>query len=335
MSGAAILGLPNFEEMFVVEADTSDIGIGAILMQRGQPLCNFNRKLGPRMRIVATYQKELFAIVESVYKWRGDSVALKRGEYNGLALVCLLICYIRFSFTYEVGVFVVTKKYKLSAGSPLHTSDILNLNLQPILKHSIPVCQEAKGLIDTGKECLMKRTLCLRKHLQYFNRVWREVSKLVLAVECVGRRLYGLQYRTKAKSKILKLASEPRWKKVVSVRWTAEHTSVASNITMTQGLSNTPEEHALCADAGCGEKRACWFQLWRQLYGLQYRPKVRILQKSQEKSQKPGKNEHETERVHKSRVFVSKGQQKSTKVNQSKSWSTRMRTKPLNFPKDP
>ncbi|GJT13365.1 3-methyl-2-oxobutanoate hydroxymethyltransferase 1, mitochondrial-like protein [Tanacetum coccineum] len=38
--------------------------------------------------------------------------------------------------------------------------------------------------------------------------------------------------RLKAKSKILKFASQPRWKKVASVRWTAEHTSVASNNTM-------------------------------------------------------------------------------------------------------
>ncbi|GJZ42401.1 ty3-gypsy retrotransposon protein [Tanacetum coccineum] len=30
----------------------------------------FSRKLGPRMRVAATYQKELFAIVEAIYKWR-------------------------------------------------------------------------------------------------------------------------------------------------------------------------------------------------------------------------------------------------------------------------
>nr|GEW10171.1 gamma-glutamyl peptidase 5-like [Tanacetum cinerariifolium] len=51
--------------------------------------------------------------------------------------------------------------------------------------------------------------------------------------------------RLKAKSKILKLATQPIRKKVASVRWT-----VASNNTITQGLSNAPEEHAHCADAG-------------------------------------------------------------------------------------
>ncbi|GJT60682.1 ty3-gypsy retrotransposon protein [Tanacetum coccineum] len=70
MSSAPILGLPNFDEMFVVETDASDVGIGVVLLQNGRPLSYFSRKLGPRMRIAATYQKELFAIVEAVYKWR-------------------------------------------------------------------------------------------------------------------------------------------------------------------------------------------------------------------------------------------------------------------------
>nr|GEZ06416.1 hypothetical protein [Tanacetum cinerariifolium] len=57
---------------------------------------------------------------------------------------------------------------------------------------------EADALdVGIGTECLMKRTLSLRMHLQYFSRLWRELSKLVSAVECVGRRLYGIQYRPK------------------------------------------------------------------------------------------------------------------------------------------
>ncbi|GJS40579.1 reverse transcriptase [Tanacetum coccineum] len=63
-------GLPDFEDTFVIEADASDVGIGAVLLQKEQPLGYFSRKLGPRMKVAATYQKELFAIVEAVYKWR-------------------------------------------------------------------------------------------------------------------------------------------------------------------------------------------------------------------------------------------------------------------------
>ncbi|GKC33990.1 ty3-gypsy retrotransposon protein [Tanacetum coccineum] len=62
--------LPNFEDMFIVEVNASDVGIGAVLMQNGKLLSYFRQKLGPRMRLAATYQKELFAIVEAIYKWR-------------------------------------------------------------------------------------------------------------------------------------------------------------------------------------------------------------------------------------------------------------------------
>ncbi|GJW70088.1 ty3-gypsy retrotransposon protein, partial [Tanacetum coccineum] len=57
MSRAPILGLLNFDEMFMVETDASDVGIGVVLLQKGQPLCYFSRKLVSRMRIAATYQK--------------------------------------------------------------------------------------------------------------------------------------------------------------------------------------------------------------------------------------------------------------------------------------
>ncbi|GKC55993.1 ty3-gypsy retrotransposon protein [Tanacetum coccineum] len=70
LTHAPILGLSDFEDTFVIEADASDVGIGVVLLQKGQPLGYFSRKLGPRMRVAATYQKELFAIVEAVYKWR-------------------------------------------------------------------------------------------------------------------------------------------------------------------------------------------------------------------------------------------------------------------------
>ncbi|GJW72186.1 ty3-gypsy retrotransposon protein [Tanacetum coccineum] len=70
LTHAPILGLPDFEDTFVIEADASDVGIRAVLLQKEQPLGYFSRKLGPRIKVAATYQKELFAIVEAVYKWR-------------------------------------------------------------------------------------------------------------------------------------------------------------------------------------------------------------------------------------------------------------------------
>ncbi|KAK1426603.1 hypothetical protein QVD17_15279 [Tagetes erecta] len=57
----------------------------------------------------------------------------------------------------KVGVTLAAKKYDLSAGSPFQTSDILNL--QPVVKHSIPVCSEAKELVETGKAQLAEGML--------------------------------------------------------------------------------------------------------------------------------------------------------------------------------
>nr|GEW06419.1 retrovirus-related Pol polyprotein from transposon 297 family [Tanacetum cinerariifolium] len=70
LTHAPILCLLDFEDTFAIESDASDMGIGAVLLRKGQPLGYFSRKLGPRMRIATTYQKELFSIVEAVYKWR-------------------------------------------------------------------------------------------------------------------------------------------------------------------------------------------------------------------------------------------------------------------------
>ncbi|KAE8679819.1 Clustered mitochondria protein [Hibiscus syriacus] len=49
----------------------------------------------------------------------------------------------------KVGITIAARKYDLNAATPFHTSDILNL--QPVVKQSVPVCSEAKDLIEMGK----------------------------------------------------------------------------------------------------------------------------------------------------------------------------------------
>ncbi|KAH9710246.1 Clustered mitochondria protein [Citrus sinensis] len=50
---------------------------------------------------------------------------------------------------YQVGISVAARKYDFNAATPFETSDILNL--QPVVKHSVPVCSEAKNLVEMGK----------------------------------------------------------------------------------------------------------------------------------------------------------------------------------------
>ncbi|GAV85691.1 eIF3_p135 domain-containing protein/CLU domain-containing protein/TPR_12 domain-containing protein [Cephalotus follicularis] len=50
---------------------------------------------------------------------------------------------------HKVGITIAARKYDFNAATPFQTSDILNL--QPVVKHSVPVCSEAKDLVEMGK----------------------------------------------------------------------------------------------------------------------------------------------------------------------------------------
>ena len=71
MISAPVLTLPNFNEEFIVETDASDEGIGAVLQQNGHPIAFLSRTLAPRHKGLSTYEKELWAVVFALEKWRG------------------------------------------------------------------------------------------------------------------------------------------------------------------------------------------------------------------------------------------------------------------------
>ncbi|KAE9459801.1 hypothetical protein C3L33_08262, partial [Rhododendron williamsianum] len=48
-----------------------------------------------------------------------------------------------------VGIVIAARKYDLDVVAPFSTSDFLDV--RPVVKHSIPVCSEAKDLVETGK----------------------------------------------------------------------------------------------------------------------------------------------------------------------------------------
>ncbi|OMO81561.1 reverse transcriptase [Corchorus capsularis] len=67
---APVLAIPDFSQPFVLETDASMTAIGAVLSQHGHPIAYFSRKLNPQMQTASAYAREMFAITESVKKWR-------------------------------------------------------------------------------------------------------------------------------------------------------------------------------------------------------------------------------------------------------------------------
>lgn len=70
MTESPVLALPNFEETFILETDASGLGMGAVLIQQGHPICYFSKKFCPKLLISSTYVRELHAITAAVKKWR-------------------------------------------------------------------------------------------------------------------------------------------------------------------------------------------------------------------------------------------------------------------------
>ncbi|XP_061376328.1 uncharacterized protein LOC133318356 [Gastrolobium bilobum] len=70
MSHTPVLRLPNFEEIFVLDTDASNYGVGVVLLQGEHPISYFSKKLGPRLASASTYIRELYAITTAVKRWR-------------------------------------------------------------------------------------------------------------------------------------------------------------------------------------------------------------------------------------------------------------------------
>lgn len=63
-----VLALPNFSKEFVIKADASDTGLGAVLMQKQRPVAYFSQTLSMRAQAKSVYERELMAIVLAIQR---------------------------------------------------------------------------------------------------------------------------------------------------------------------------------------------------------------------------------------------------------------------------
>ena len=70
LATAPILAIVDPTKPFVLETDASDKAIGAVLLQEGRPIAFESKKLDKAQQNYSVYERELYAIIYALKKWR-------------------------------------------------------------------------------------------------------------------------------------------------------------------------------------------------------------------------------------------------------------------------
>jgi hypothetical protein len=70
ISSALVLSLPDLRQLFEIQTDASNYAMGAVLLQHGKPICFHSETFNGVVFKYPTYDKELYALVQSVEKWK-------------------------------------------------------------------------------------------------------------------------------------------------------------------------------------------------------------------------------------------------------------------------
>jgi hypothetical protein len=70
ISLAPVLALPNLRHPFEIQTYASHYAMGVVLLQHGKPICFHSKTFNGVVINYPTYDKELYALVKSVKKWK-------------------------------------------------------------------------------------------------------------------------------------------------------------------------------------------------------------------------------------------------------------------------
>lgn len=69
VASTPVLAWPNFSQPSEIETNASDVGVGAVLMQTGQPIAFIIKTLGVAHKHISIYE-EFFALIMTIERWR-------------------------------------------------------------------------------------------------------------------------------------------------------------------------------------------------------------------------------------------------------------------------
>ena len=70
ISSTPVLAPLDLRQSFEIQTDATDHAMGAVLMQHGKPICFHLETFNGAVINYPTYDKELYALVQSVKKWK-------------------------------------------------------------------------------------------------------------------------------------------------------------------------------------------------------------------------------------------------------------------------
>jgi hypothetical protein len=91
ISSALVLALPNLRQPFEIQTNASNYAMGVVLLQHGKPICFHSETFNVVVINNPTYDKELYALVQSVKKMETLFVGKRNYHSHKSSTIAILI----------------------------------------------------------------------------------------------------------------------------------------------------------------------------------------------------------------------------------------------------